>query len=237
MATGQGKLAGKRVVITGVSRGVGFEVAKRFLAEGAQVLGVARSRANLARANRTLRAYGRAYSSLLADVALPTSAARVAAAVKRRWGALDLLLNNAAVNPGSAPFERDRDLETTLRINVLGPHRMTKALLPLLRRGHHPRVINVSSGAGDRHSIETGTDMSAYRFSKWSLNGLTRLWANELKGRVSVVGMDPGWVKTDMGGPQAPDSPTLSAERALEIALLPFSVTGTYQCGAKEGTW
>ncbi|MEK7476042.1 MAG: SDR family NAD(P)-dependent oxidoreductase [Candidatus Coatesbacteria bacterium] len=237
MATAQSRLAGRRVVITGVSRGVGFEVAKRFLAEGAEVLGVARSRANLARAGRALRAYGRAYTSLLADVALPTSAARVAAAVKRRWGALDLLLNNAAVNPGSAAFEADRDLEATLRVNVLGPHRMMKALLPLLRKGHYPRVVNVSSGAGDRHSIETGKDMSAYRLSKWSLNGLTRLWANELKGQVSVVGMDPGWVKTDMGGPQAPDSPTLSAQRALEIALLPPHVTGSYLCGAREGSW
>jgi len=233
----RGKLAGRRVVITGVSRGVGLEVAKRFLAEGAEILGVARSRANLARADRTLKAHGKAYSSLLADVSLPTSAARVAAAVQRRWGALDLLVNNAAVNPGSAPFERDRDLEATLRVNVLGPHRMTKALLPMLKRGHHPRVVNLSSGAGNFHSVSTGTDMSAYRFSKWSLNGLTMLWAAELKGRVSVVAMDPGWVKTDMGGPSAPDSPTLSAQRALEIALLPFEVTGKYLAGAKEGSW
>jgi NAD(P)-dependent dehydrogenase (short-subunit alcohol dehydrogenase family) len=235
----QGGLAGRRVVITGASRGVGFETAKRFLAEGAEVIGVARNRANLARAARAFKHHGKAFQPLRADTGKPGDAAKVAAAVKRRWGALDLLLNNAAVNPGHATLakERDAEIEDTLRINVLGPHRLTRALLPLLLKGRHPRVINVSSGAGNEHSVSTGTTMSAYRLSKWCLNGLTRLWASELKGKVSVVAMDPGWVKTDMGGPAAPDSPTLSAQRALEIALLPASVTGTYQSGKQTGGW
>lgn len=235
----KGRLAGRRIVITGASRGVGFETAKRFLAEGAEVIGVARNRANLARAARALKPHGKAFQPLLADTGKPGDALKVAAAVRKRWGALDLLLNNAAINPGHAPLakEKDRNLDETLRINVLGPHRLTQALLPLLRKGRSPRVVNVSSGAGSDHSVTTGTNMSAYRLSKWCLNGLTKLWASELKGKVSVVAMDPGWVKTDMGGPAAPDSPTLSAERALAIALLPRTTTGTYQVGAKAAGW
>jgi NAD(P)-dependent dehydrogenase (short-subunit alcohol dehydrogenase family) len=234
-----GKLAGRRVVVTGASRGIGFEIAKRFLEEGAEVLGVARNRRTLGRANLALVSFGRAWTSLLADVGLPGTSKRIAAAVRKRWGALDLLVNNAGVSPGSAPFEKETDaaVEETLRINVLGPHRLILALLPLLRKGRNPRIVNVSSGAGSEHSIATGGTMSAYRLSKWSLNGLTRLWAAELKGKISVVAMDPGWVRTDMGGPEAPDPPTLSAQRALEVALLPPSVTGTYQIGAKTGGW
>lgn len=232
-------LKGRRVVITGVSRGVGFEVAKRFLAEGAEVLGVARNKRNLAKATRTLKRWAKTYGSVLADVGTPRAARKVAAAAKRRWGAVDVLLNNAAVSPGGKPFakEGEHELAETLLINVVGPHRMTRALLPLLLKGHEPRVINVSSGAGSDHSVTTGTGMASYRLSKFALNGLTKLYAAQLKGKVSVVAMDPGWVKTDMGGPQAPDSPTLSAERALAIALLPFEVTGTYQVGAKTAGW
>jgi len=176
---------------------------------------------------------------VLADVGTAAAGRKVAAAVKRRWGALDLLINNAAVNPGGKPFaaEGEHELDETLRINVVGPHRMTRALLPLLRRGRKPRVVNVSSGAGSEYSVATGTGMASYRLSKFALNGLTKLYAAQLKGKVSVVAMDPGWVKTDMGGPAAPDSPLLSAERALAIALLPFKVTGTYQVGAKPSGW
>lgn len=232
-------LKNRRVVITGASRGVGYQIARRFLADGAQVLGVARNRKNLAKADREFRSYGRAWSCVLADVGTLAGAKKVGAAAKRRWTGLDLLINNAGVNPGHASFatESDRDLEETLATNLLGPHRLTRALLPLLRKGKKPRIVNVSSGAGDVGSISTSKNMSSYRVSKWCLNGLTRLWASELKGKISVIAMDPGWVKTDMGGPQAPDSPLLSARRAAEIADLPFTITGTYQAGKHRIGW
>ena len=235
----RGRLKGLRTVITGASRGVGYRVARMFLREGAQVLGVSRQRRTLAKADREFRAYGRAWKALVADTGSPNGPKRIAAAVRSRWGALDFLLNNAAVNPGHRNMAAmaDGELEATLNVNVFALHRISRALLPLLKKGRKPRIVNVSSGAGSRGSIETGTDMSAYRLSKWTVNGLTRLWANELKGTVSVVMMDPGWVKTDMGGPQAPDSPELSARRALEIALLPAKVTGVFLHGRKEGGW
>lgn len=235
MAKKQGKLAGKRVIITGVSRGVGFEVAKRFLAEGAEVLGVSRNRANLKRADRIFRPYGRAYSSVLADVAVPGSARKIRSAAARRWKAVDILLNNAGINLGGKSFEKEgeKGLEKTLQVNLLAPHRLTLAMLPLLRKGRKPRVINVSSGAGSLVSVKNSNSMDSYRLSKFSLNGLTMIFASQLRGKISVVSMDPGWVKTDMGGPQATHPPTLSAQRALEIALLPAKVTGTYQVGAR----
>ena len=239
MSGSSGKLAGKRVVITGVSRGVGFEIAKLFLAEGAQVLGVARNRANLSRANEKLRVWGKVYSWVLADVSKSDAPLKIVKAVRRKWGALDILINNAGVSPGNVSFlaEKEHDFERTLATNLVAPYKLTRALMPLLNRGISPRVICVSSGAGSFESVSQGREMSSYRLSKYALNGLVMLFANELAGKVSVVAMDPGWVKTDMGGPDAPDSPALSGERALAIALSPPEVTGKYLVGGEVKDW
>jgi NAD(P)-dependent dehydrogenase (short-subunit alcohol dehydrogenase family) len=64
--------------------------------------------------------------------------------------------------------------------------------------------------------------------SKWALNGLTLLQATHLTGSIAVNAFDPGWVKTDLGGPNAPGSPVESAEGALAVVLLPFDVTGKF---------
>jgi len=232
-------LQGKRVVVTGASRGVGLEIASMFLAHGAGIIGVARNRTNIDRARKLLAEYGGAITWVAADVAQSNAGGIVASAVRRRWGVLDVLINNAAVNPGGESFvdERVDVLERTFQINVFGMHRMSRALLPFLFKGRNPRIINLSSGAGNYHSVDTGINMPAYRLSKHTVNGLTKLYANRLKGKVSVVAMDPGWVRTEMGGPDATDSPILSAERALEIVLLPQSVTGKYLVGSQAGGW
>ena len=112
----------------------------------------------------------------------------------------DVLVNNAAVDYDtdqravSADLARVRgDLDT----NLFGAWRMIQALLPLLRRSDHPRVVNVSSGAGSLESMGGGTP--AYSVGKASLNALTRLVAGEERGML-VNSVCPGWVATDMGG-------------------------------------
>jgi len=232
-------LQGKRVVVTGASRGVGLEIASMFLAHGAGIIGVARNRANIDQARKLLAEHGNAVTWVRADVGEPNAARTVAGAVRRRWGALDVLINNAAVNPGGESFldEDVNALERTFQINIFGMHRMSRELLPFLYKGRSPRIINLSSGAGSYQSVDTGISMPSYRLSKHTVNGLTKLYANRLKGKVSVVAMDPGWVRTEMGGPDATDSPILSAERALAIVLLPRSVTGKYLVGAHTGGW
>jgi NAD(P)-dependent dehydrogenase (short-subunit alcohol dehydrogenase family) len=226
-----GVLDGLRVVLTGVSRGVGYETARLFLAEGAEILGVARDAARLERVKHELCPDGAQLSLVAAELTDRDAPARIAAAASERWGAIDVLFNNAAVQiDGSVQgilAASEKTFDDSLAINLTAPYRLTRACLPLLLRGRAPRIVNVSSGAGNFESVGQA-GIPTYRLSKWALNGLTKLLATELSGRVAVNAFDPGWVKTDLGGPNAPGMPVESARGALAIVTLPFSETGKF---------
>ncbi len=232
-----GKLEGRRVVLTGVSRGIGYETAKRFLREGARVLGVAKDGPRLSLAASSLSPLG-AFTPLQLDLSDAAAPSRVVTVVRELWGALDILFNNAAIlihpgEPRSFEEEPPETFERSLETNLVAPFRLTSALLPLLRLGREPRVVHVGSGAGTFAGVrETG--IASYRMSKWALNGLTLLQATHLTGQIAVNAFDPGWVKTDLGGPNAPGSPVESAEGALSVATLPFGVTGKFWKDGRE---
>jgi NAD(P)-dependent dehydrogenase (short-subunit alcohol dehydrogenase family) len=105
--------------------------------------------------------------------------------------------------------------------------------LPLLRRGDEPRIVNVGSGAGTLEGLGLG-GIASYRLSKWALHGLTMLLATHLAEEMAVNAFDPGWVKTELGGPNAPGSPVDSAVGALSVVTLPFSVTGRFWKDGRE---
>ena len=226
-----GLLSGRRILLTGVSRGVGFETARLFLAEGAEILGVARDATRLERARQELDASGARLSVVAAELAAEETPARLAQAVTARWGALDVLFNNAGVQIDGSTRGITNGPESVLHDamaqNLIAPYRLCRALLPMLRAGAEPRIVNVSSGAGNLESMRQ-RDIPTYRLSKWALNGLTLLLSGELEGAVSVNAFDPGWVKTDLGGPNAPGSPTESARGALALVTMPFAVSGKF---------
>ena len=227
--------------MTGVSRGIGFKATEQMLEEGAQVIGVGRNKGNLDKAKKKLVRFGKAVTFLLADVSKADGAKKIKAAVTKRWGALDLLVNDAAILVWSESWEKEDEgtLEQTIQTNVLGPHRIIRSLIPLLRKGKNPRVINVSSGAGMiQGNIATGTkDMPSYRLSKMALNGVTMLYANHLKGAVSVLSLDPGWIKTDMGGVNAQEETPAAAQRVMDLALMQKDITGKFFKGKVELQW
>ena len=232
-----GKLEGRRILLTGVSRGVGLATARLFLDEGATVLGISRDEVRLRHARAELGARAlRRFDALALDLSTAEAPARAAAWVGERWGALDVLWNNAGVLLSEAPTfaeEPAGTLDATLATNLLAPFRLSQALLPWLRRGHEPRLVHVSSGAGTFASLGEPNILS-YRVSKWALNGLTQIQAVELRGQVAVNAFDPGWVKTDLGGPRAPGTPEESARGALALLLEPFSTTGKFFKDGRE---
>jgi NAD(P)-dependent dehydrogenase (short-subunit alcohol dehydrogenase family) len=231
------RLEGRRILLTGVSRGVGYETAKRFLSEGARVFGIANDESRLRQASDALAPLGD-FATLRLDLVKSNAPARAAEAVHKHWGALDVLFNNAAIliharEPGSFEDEDPGSFERTLDSNLLAPFRLTMALLPLLRAGREPRIVNVGSGAGTFEDMRRN-GLASYRLSKWALHGMTLLLATQLAGEMAVNAFDPGWVRTDMGGSNAPGDPRESAEGALAVATLPFATTGKFWKDGRE---
>lgn len=193
------------VLITGTSRGIGLALATDLAGRGWRVLAGARHPAG---AHALQSAAPGSIDILSLDVRSDDSvkAAQEEAATKIR--SLDVLVNNAGVFPeeGSEPLEHLplECFEDAFAVNVVGVARVTRVFLPLLTRASHPRVVNISSLAG---SISTKEDSQYYCYSasKAALKMLTRSMAAELRPRgITVVAVTPGWVKTEMGGPQAP---------------------------------
>ena len=134
-------------------------------------------------------------------------------------GHLDALVNNAGVygDPiGVVDYDLDRAHEV-LEVNTFGPWRLSQAFVPLLQRSSQPRIVNVSSGAGQLSDMNGGR--AAYRVSKAALNALTRTLASDERG-IKVNTMCPGWVRTDMGGSAAPRSVEEGADTAVWLATL-----------------
>ncbi|MEW1562941.1 SDR family NAD(P)-dependent oxidoreductase [Streptomyces sp. NPDC005381] len=183
-------------LVTGANRGIGREVARRLAAEGHTVYLTARSAKGAADTAAAIG--GRDVRPLRLDV---TSDDDVTAAA-RDIGALDVLINNAAITYDTWQRAVSADLDVVreaAETNLYGPWRLTRALLPQLRASAHPRVVNVSSEAASLTSMGGGTP--AYAASKVALNALTRMFAAELRSDgILVNAVCPGWVATDMGG-------------------------------------
>ena len=224
-------LNGKKTLVTGGSRGIGFQISKIFLENGASVLAVSRDTAKLAQAKDALPDL----HILQADVSIAIDNDRVAAWIQDNWGMLDILVNNAGVSTsiiGSLSNIPDEEFEQIMRTNVSGPYLCTKHLLPLLLQSDDPRIVNVGSTSGVMSSSLSGV----YGVSKVALHALTIATANELRGKVAVNALSPGWVRTDMA-PDAPGNPRTSAESALWLTTQPNKLTGKLFHGKAEIGW
>jgi len=161
------------------------------------------------------------------DVDDARSVASAMAEVTRLFGRLDVLVNNAAVlidGPGlpiSNVLGIPEDIVArTYNTNTIGPLRLMQHAIPMMVERGHGRIVNLSSGAGQL--AEMGGGYPAYRMSKSALNALTRVAAAETTaGNVKINAMCPGWVKTDMGGPNATRSIPEGADTAVWLATLP----------------
>lgn len=231
-------LEGRRILLTGASRGVGLASARALLQQGAQVLGIARDTGRLQQAAAELQGHG-SFHPLAVELGAPGYVQHIAAEVERLWGALDVTIHNAGVmlhREHEICDEPEGILEDSLRINLLVPFHLTRSLCPYLLKAHEPRVLNVGSGAGTIDGM-TEPGIASYRLSKWAVHGLTMLQAKEFAGRISVNAFDPGWIKTDLGGPQAPGTPEEAAAGLLATLALPWEETGKFFKDGKEIPW
>ncbi len=199
------------VLVTGANRGLGLEFARQYAAAGWRVIGTARIPEEAA----DLQALEIRVEAL--DVADPASVAALASELEGQ--AIDLLINNAGIFPrvdrlAETDFE---DVARTFDVNTIGPMRVTRALLPNLQQGSRRQIVSITSGLGSIANNTSGR-YYGYRESKAALNMFTRSLAVELKelGFTCIV-MSPGWVRTDMGGPNASLSPEESVAGMREV--------------------
>jgi len=199
----------KRIaLVTGANKGIGFEVARDLARKGFHVfLGARDAEAGEAAAEKLRKEGEEDYGEITVlkiDVSKPDSIRRAAEEFSKKSDRLDTLVNNAGIL-----LDDDKDVlavtpetfETTLRTNTLGALLVSQAFVPFLKKSDAPRIVNVSSGGGQ---LADGADgwAPAYCISKTALNGVTAQLAAALP-KFAVNSVCPGWVRTNMGGPNA----------------------------------
>jgi NAD(P)-dependent dehydrogenase (short-subunit alcohol dehydrogenase family) len=214
---------GARVaLVTGANRGLGLETSRQLIDRGLRVVMTGRDLEATDRARRALgEIAGRAIAVRL-DVTETASIEAARRTIAERVGGVDVLVNNAAVllhessDLLSIPSEAFRG---TFDANVFGVVEVCRAFVPDMARRGYGRIVNVSSGAGQLQGMSTYAP--AYSMSKAALNALTRILAETYRGRgILANAVDPGWVRTDMGGRSAPRSVRQGADTIVWLATL-----------------
>jgi NAD(P)-dependent dehydrogenase (short-subunit alcohol dehydrogenase family) len=215
-------------LVTGANSGIGFEIARLLLGEGFAVLAGARDAAKGAAAAGRL---GPGATPVVIDVTDEASIAAAAAGVD----VLDVLINNAGINPGREDISGTSvdQFRRAYETNVFGLVAVTQAFLPALRRSAHPRIVNLSSGTGsltwssgdnpqfDWQRVSGGG--IAYRTSKTAVNAITLLIAQTMQDDGFLVNaLAPGLRRTNLfPGMSTGGDPAEAAAGAVRLALLP----------------
>lgn len=216
----------KVVVIIGASRGLGLEFAKQYLADGWRVVGTVRHESDAA----PLRKLGKAEAFIL-DARREDDFEEFAEALQKRSLVPEVIIHNAGVNiRPNVTFAETRfaDWEQTLGVNVVGAVGTAKYLVPLLKENAGGKAIFLSSELGSIEQCSGG--MLPYRASKAALNMLVKSLSIEQQARgVTCIALHPGWVKTDMGGPEAPlEAPDSIRHMRATIAAATMADNGAY---------
>jgi NAD(P)-dependent dehydrogenase (short-subunit alcohol dehydrogenase family) len=222
----------KRVaLVTGANRGIGFEIARQLAHKKLTVLIGARDNQKGAAACEKLTGPGMDVRFVLLDVTNPTSIHAALGRIQDEIGRLDVLVNNAGILLDGKTSILQLGitlLQNTLETNVFGPLLLSQACIPMMKAHGYGRIVNISSSMGSLAGIahpESGDAQilsPAYRMSKTLLNAVTVLLAKELRGtNILINSACPGWVRTEMGGDQAPLSPQQGAATPVWLATLP----------------
>lgn len=210
-------------LVTGGNRGIGHEICRQLAETGVKVLLGTRDRKKAQAAAERLAAKDVSVIPKTLDVTSPESISEVVAEIGRDHGRLDIVVNNAGVfldkNGAAETIDLDR-VRRTMETNTYGPILLCQAAIPMMRKQGYGRIVNLASELGSLQDMQ-GL-YPAYRMSKTALIAYTRILASELAGTgVLVNSMCPGWVKTEMGGPNAIREIEDSVDTAVWLASLP----------------
>jgi NAD(P)-dependent dehydrogenase (short-subunit alcohol dehydrogenase family) len=232
-------------LVTGANKGIGYETVRRLGALGWTVWLGARDAELGTSAAEKLAADGADIRFVQLDVTQDQSVAAARAAVEQATGSLDVLVNNAGITGPLKSVEETEaaDFLGAFGVNLLGPVRMTKAFLPLLRLAAQPRVVMVSSGMGsfgvttDPDRLESTLHSLVYPSAKAALNMVTTQYAKSLPG-FQVNAVDPGYTATDLNGHHGHQTVQEGAEAVVVAATLePGGPTGTFFDAAGPVPW
>lgn len=231
----------KVALVTGANRGIGLEICRQLAAQGWKVVQTARSEEKGRDAFERLRVDipdGDLIFQRL-DVSSPEDVERVRGFVEREIGRLDVLINNAAYSPEHGKTATQVDMPTVRAVmdaNLFGPWMLSLAFVPMMKKAGGGQIILVSSGKGSFTKL--GPDYPAYRVSKTALNAFTVVLAADLKdSNIRVNAVTPGWVRTHLGGINAPRSVEEGAAGTVWLANLEDGPTGKFFRDQEEFPW
>lgn len=222
--------------ITGGNRGIGLQTAKDMAKLGITVVIGARDEDKVKAAIAGLKSEGITVEGIVCDVANARHHGSTYEFFNRKYGKLDILINNAGVmleqadfgNPTHTSSVSQKVLRETFEANFFAPVALTQALLPLIRKSSAGRIVNLSSILGsltlhaNPESPIYNAKQLAYDASKSALNAFTVHLAHELRNTpIKVNSAHPGWVKTDMGGANAPMDIADGSKTSVQLATLP----------------
>jgi NAD(P)-dependent dehydrogenase (short-subunit alcohol dehydrogenase family) len=221
-----------RALITGTSRGLGLEFCRQMLARGDRVFATCRRPEVASHLNELKEKFPALLTITAMDSADVASIESSYQAITRETDALDLLVNNAGINLSDERLGK-MQIASMLEVfttNAAGPMLIAQRFLNLLAMGDHPRIVNITSGLGSLTNTSRGGDYS-YCASKAALNMYTRVMSFDVREMgITAIVMDPGWVKTDMGGPNAWITPEESIGGMLKVIdSLTMEDTGHYR--------
>jgi len=227
-------------VVTGASRGIGFEVCRQLAALGYAVVLGSRDLRQAELAAKDLDADGERITPAHIEVDNSVNIEQLAEWIRDRYGRVDAIVNNAATSPDQWALAGTTDLSPVaeaLDVNLFGAWRLIQALLPLLRSSPRPRVVNVSSESGSIALMSGGRP--AYSVSKAALNALTKMLAGELyRDGVLVNAVCPGLVSTDGSRISGGRSAAQGAASVVWAVTLPNGgPTGTFTRDGRELPW
>lgn len=217
----------KIAIVTGASRGLGLATSEALAQRGFKVIMAMRSPEKAQKQINALKLKDLDVVSMSLDLSQEKSIQDFVEKVRREYGFVDVLVNNAGIlidseDGGNSSLLKTKatTIQKSFTTNTLGPFLLTQRIFPLMQQEGYGRIVNVSSNMAQLSVPQTAS--AAYRLSKTALNMVTNLFAAEVKGEdICVNSVSPGWVRTDMGGPHADRTVEQGIKGILWAATLP----------------